>query len=173
MFAFSSTTLLGKAGKKAVGHPGPKGQGQQLPRASDCPQRQQGPNYHSSLCVETPDKTCCLWGRLGGCSWGPQLGPGSTHPAGATSRLPPPGPESCDLADTPKLSEPCLELCPFALPGVVGMHTGGARKGSAGFQGEHFSGGLGDIRTYLQADRGSRQVWEGQGAVASTLLPHL
>lgn len=81
--------------------------------------------------------------------WGPQPSPGSTHPAGATSRLPPPGSETCDLTDTPKLSKPCLELCPFALPGMVGMYTGGARKGTAGFQKEQLLGGLRDTGNHL------------------------
>lgn len=105
---------------------------------------------------------------------GPQPGPGSTHPAGATSRLPPPGPESRDLADTPKLSKPLVEFCPFALPGMVGMCTGGATKGSAEFQeGQLLGLGLGDIGTHVYTGRGSRQLWEGRGLQASTMLPHL
>lgn len=75
--------------------------------------------------------------------------PDSTHPAGATSRLPPPGPERRDLLDIPKLSKPCLERCPFALPGMVGMHTGGARKGSAGPQEGQPLRGSGDTGSHL------------------------
>lgn len=135
MFAFPNTTLLGKAGRQAVGHPGLKGQSQPASTGLLLPQQQGGPNYPLLPRVQRPQETRCPGGGFGGCSWGPQPGPDSTtHPAGATSQLPSPGPESCDLVDTPELSKGCLELCPFALPGVVGMHTGGARKGSAGVQ---------------------------------------
>lgn len=76
--------------------------------------------------------------------WDPQPGPGSTHPAGATSQLPPPGPESCDLLDTSKLSKPCLELCPFAL-GWWECTREGPGEAVLGFRKDSFLGGLGDI----------------------------
>lgn len=164
-----------KGWQKDSGHPGLNGRAGQLPLASCYPAQQESLTTHYFLCAKTLGKYATPRGGKGaGCMWGPQHRPGSTHPAGATSWLPPPGPESCDLADTPKLSKPFVEFCPFALPGMVGMYTGGARKGSAEVQeGQLLGLGLGDTGTHVFTGRGSRQLWEGQGAASFTVLPHL
>lgn len=59
------------------------------------------------------------------------------------------GPESRDLTDTPQLSEPYLELCPFALPGMWECTREGPGKAVLGFRKDSFSGGLGDIGSHL------------------------
>lgn len=54
--------------------------------------------YYFLVCKD-PGVNMLPQGEAGGPRVG--VGPGSTHPAGATSQLPPPGPETCDLMDTP------------------------------------------------------------------------
>lgn len=156
MFAFPSTVLLGEADREAP-KPESPGQAQLLPLSSLCLPQQEGLTTRCFLCTKSLGKYAVLGLHV---MWGPRSCPGSTHPAGATSWLPSPGPKSCDLPDTPKLSKAWLELCPFALSGMVGTHTGGARQGSARFQEGQLLSGWGTLGPMSkQAEEVDRPEW--------------
>ena len=70
--------------------------------------------------------------------WGPRPGPDSTHPAGATSRLPPPGPVTCRTLQSS--ASPALSDVPLPCLGWWECTREGLGKAVLGFRKDSLSG---------------------------------